>query len=159
MARLEWKNLNAFAARITASHCKKDFKLYGLWSLREALENELWIGTANVGPNEVQPEDLPHERSIHVLPGLVPAAAQWIFHAGRVLFTCQEEILPTSKGGDPMRGGTLWNGKHGFCQERWGLWKKRFEWVQGVDGLDAYTKEVARNAVEEMEKIEKDSRT
>jgi len=29
----------------------------------------------------------------------------------------------------PAEGGALWDGKKGFCPERWALWKERFKWV------------------------------
>lgn len=89
------------------------------------------------------------------LDGLVPAAAQWIFYAGRALFECKDQIEPG--GSDPMKGGALWSGRSGFFRERWDLWKKRFEWVQAVERVTASTKEMAKQAVESMSEIEGDT--
>lgn len=141
-ARLRWKNINAFAARITAFPCANTYKTYGLWSLRQALEDDA---------QENGYEYLP------TLDGSVPAAAQWIFHAGQVIFACEDKIEPSRQRGDPLRGGALWKGKSEFSKERWSLWKTRFEWMQGVETLAASTKEIAKKAVEAMEQIEKDA--
>ena len=150
--RSQWLNINAFAARITAGSCAAEFSLFGLWSLREALEEEplqddAWSRWAEADPDKI----------LSKLDGSVPTAAQWIFHAGRALFTCEDQIEPSPNRGNPMKGGALWGGKSGFCRERWDLWKKRFEWVQGVTTLEASTKEAAKKAVEAMEQIEKDA--
>lgn len=151
-SRSKWLNINAFAARITAGSCAAEFSLFGLWSLRAALEEEplqdaTWSRLAEADPDKFQSK----------LDGSVPPAAQWIFHAGRVLFACEDQIEPSPKRGDPMRGGALWGGKSGFCKERWGLWKNRFEWVQGLHTLEASTKDVAKEAVQVMEQIERDA--
>lgn len=143
-SRLRWLNVNAFAARITACQCAAEFQTFGLWSLREALEEGSW---EEDGANEVQ----------STLDGSVPAAAQWIFHAGRAIFACELEIEPSPRVGDPLRGGALWDGKSEFSKERWSLWKKRFEWMQRVPTLAASTKEISKKAVEAMEQIEKDA--
>ena len=143
-SRLKWLSIDALAARITAFQCDTDFKVFGIWSLREALEDGSW---EEDGPQEI----------LSTLDGSVPAAGQWIFYAGRTIFACEDESEPSPRGGDPMRGGALWNGKHGYCEERWGLWKKRFEWVQGVVTLSASTKEIAKKAVAAMDQIEKDA--
>lgn len=124
--------------------------MFGLWSLREALEEGSWNEDGRLA------EDSSDEVQ-STLDGSVPAAAQWIFHAGRAIFACDEQVEPSPQGGDPMRGGALWNGKSGFSKERWSLWKKRFEWVQGVGTLAASTKEMAKEVVEAMEQIEKDA--
>lgn len=132
--RLEWRNLNAFAARLITAHCE-DLILFGLWSLREALEKD-------------------HEKeSMRTLDGSVPAAAQWIFHAGPIIYECQDEIEPSDTRGDPMRGGDLWDGKHGFCRERWDLWKERFGWVEGREDVNEETRQVAAEALAAMGRI------
>ena len=106
---------------------------FGLWSLRDALEEEYEDGSA--------------------LDGYIPAAAQWIFYAGSLLYACEDEIVSDPIGGDPYRGGDLWTGKHGFCKERWQFWKVRFEWAAGSD-LQLETKRIAREAVDVMNKID-----
>ena len=127
-----WINLNAFIARLTASSMPSLVN-FGLWSMRDALEDEY--------------EDT------SVLDGYLPTAAQWIIYAGRLLYTCEDEIAPDPLGGDPYRGGDLWTGKHGFCKERWQFWKQRFEWAARTD-LHLETKKIGREAVDIMSKID-----
>lgn len=111
---------------------------FGLWSLREALED--------------------YHKDISKLDGLLPAAAQWIFHAGELIYGCEEEIAPDPQSGDPYKGGDLWAGKHGFCKERWQLWRQRFDWAAESADLQAETKRAAREAVVAMGKIDGSSR-
>lgn len=115
-----------------------DLVTFGLWSLREALEEN-------------------HEDTSK-LDGGLPAAAQWVFHAGELIYDCEEEIAPHPQGGDPYKGGDLWTGKHGFCKERWELWKQRFDSLAESTDLQTETKQVAREAVVAMGKIDGFSR-
>ena len=131
--RRRWKNLNAFAARLTTAKCQ-DFLNFGLWSLRDALEQK--------------------QTDILSLDGHAPAAAQWMLHAGQAIFECEEEIKPSATGGDPYRPGELWSGKHGFCRKRWEFWKQRFAWVAEVGRLDNETRACAREAFMAMGRID-----
>lgn len=70
-------NLNAFAARCTAGQTL-DLKIYGLWTLRDALESES--------------SDGPPSYDIQFLDVVVPAAAQWMLHAGKAIFSCRDEV-------------------------------------------------------------------
>lgn len=153
--RQQWININAFAAKLTAAHVT-DLKLWAIWAFRDALEDEPWNRSFN--PEEIDKarrEAKLYGRTIDILDGIVPAAAQWIFHAGHLVFQCQEEYPPGAHTGDPARGGDLWKGKHGFCKERWQLWKARFQWVTEAQELREETRVVAKEAVDVMEKIER----
>ena len=69
---------------------------------------------------------------------------------------CEVEIEPSHLQGDPLRGGALWKGKHGFCQERWRFWKERFLYLAGVAELESETREVAKKAAEKMDAVERE---
>lgn len=79
----------------------------------------------------------------------VPALAQWIIHADPLL-NCEKEYESGELIGGPGRGGDLWKGMHGFCRERWNLWKDRLEWVQQQPEVAGKTKTMAKRAVEIM---------
>ena len=133
--RQSWCNLNAFAARLTAQHCC-EFTNFGLWSLRTALE------------------DVPAD--ICGLDGDVPAAAQWMLHAGQTIFECDDEMIPHPQLGDWYKGGQLWDGKHGFCPERWAVWKRRFVQIRDIPDLDEETKRWASEAEKAMNVVDGD---
>lgn len=120
-----------------------DLKIYGLWTLRVALEN----GSSN-GPSS---DDL------QLLDFVVPAAAQWILHAGKAIFNCGDVVQEDEIQGNDLATVGLWKGKHGFCKERWTLWKKRFELAHSVEELNAVSREVARQATKAMEEIESEA--
>lgn len=124
-----------------------DLKIYGLWTLRDALESES--------------SDGPSSYDLQFLDVVVPAAAQWMLHAGKAIFNCgdvvQEDVIQPSHGLDSLAAVGLWKGKPGFCKERWTLWKKRFEWVNSVEELNVVSREVARQAKKAMEEIESEA--
>ncbi|KAG7095086.1 hypothetical protein E1B28_005874 [Marasmius oreades] len=138
-ARAQWVNLNAFVARIAVAHIA-GFELYAIWSLRDAFE-----GT------EFAERGAP-------LNGLVPAAAQWILIAGRLMYHSQRVwIVPTNQG-DPARGGSLIPViKKGFSKERWAFWRKGFEIVSQYLGeqIGKGTRAVAMEAWDKMNEIER----
>lgn len=114
-----------------------NFDLYAIWQFRSALESN----------------------DIETLDTEVPAAAQWIFHAGHLIYNLDREFEHGHTKGDPARGGPLWDGKRGFCVERWNLWKSQFAWVSTVAEVDEGTRLVAAQARDAMEAIEKDPQT
>ncbi|KAF9261120.1 hypothetical protein L218DRAFT_544881 [Marasmius fiardii PR-910] len=129
-----WVNRNAFAAQITVAHVD-DFELYAIWTLRDALEETKVNTSLNV---------------------LVPAAAQWIFIAGRLIYQSEREwVLPPNQG-DPARGGSLIPDiKKGFSKERWAFWKKGFEGIGEDSGEQKETKRIATEAWKKMDEIER----
>lgn len=53
----------------------------------------------------------------------------------------------------------LWQGSPGWSKERWEFSRQRFEWVASVTALDRRTKNIAREAAEEMARISEMLRT
>ncbi|KAJ8082469.1 hypothetical protein PM082_008324 [Marasmius tenuissimus] len=139
--RTQWANLNAFVSRIVVAQLS-DFELYAIWTLRDALESpELDEGDAS-------------------LNGHVPAAAQWIFIAGSLIYENDREWSPPPNQGNPARGGPLApDVKKGFSKERWALWKKGFQAVSKNSGSQVAegTKGTATKALQKMEEIENKS--
>ena len=138
-----WTTLNAFLAKLTARNVSScDFSLYGLWLLRDCLEEE------------VTPQ---------YLDKALPAASQWIRHATQVLRESSQEWPKSPTPGDPARGtllpldlilaytlsgGSLWVDKRGFCKERWSFWRDRLLLVKESQGT---TTELAREMAEIMQ--------
>ncbi len=139
--RERWVNLNAFVARLTAARVY-DFELYAIWQLRDALEEPV--------------EESGEEVTDSSFDAKIPAAVQWIFYCGELIYTSKREYEHGPRVGDPARGGELWKGdKRGFCEERWGFWKNRFAELQHYEKLLPETRALAGKAVQVMEGIEK----
>ena len=138
--RKEWVNLNAFLARYAARNFDDDLML-GLWTLRIALEEEQW------NRPEVKALNVPCY-TIRVLDGYVLGAAQWIFCAGERIHNSRQRY------GRAGEGGELFKGPNGFPPERWNFWKQRFAWVQQQRELNQVTRDVAKRALEAMEKMD-----
>ncbi|KAF2712011.1 hypothetical protein K504DRAFT_372745 [Pleomassaria siparia CBS 279.74] len=143
-----WANLNYFLARVKKERLSEDFvPLHGLWALREALEH-------------VHKDDGPHDAhvpgtKIEKYNSLVPAAATWVISLGKELYDLEKDMAPASPNhGNPAVGGELWKGKPEFSKGRWALWKKRFGEISKMEELNEETKEIAKEAVEAMEKAE-----
>ncbi|KAI1464131.1 uncharacterized protein F4812DRAFT_443502 [Daldinia caldariorum] len=85
---------------------------------------------------------------VRLLNSNVPIAAQWILHAGEVIYNSEESFNL-----DPSEG--LWSGKPGFSWGRWKLWKERAEWVSGLNKVVRQeTIDAAKKMVEKMSQIE-----
>jgi hypothetical protein len=106
-----WANLNAFAAQLTAVGI--DFSIYAIWALREALEED--------GPEIEQ---------------VLPAAVQWLRHAGPVLGSraaeCAADVLGRDQPGRLGREAGLTG--HGFTIERWDFWRRRLDDLAATGG-------------------------
>lgn len=91
-------SLISFITRITASRrlLPVKFDSYAISELSSALESN----------------------DIESLATDVPAAAQWIFHTGHLVYHLNHEYEPHGASGGP-----LWGGKRGFCVDRWNLWE------------------------------------
>lgn len=132
-----WTNINAFIASITKEGLG-EFWLYAIWAMRDALEVE------HKGQLATSIQDAE-----------IPAAAAWIMVVGEELWE-REDIWEASKtAGNPAGGGKLWKGKRGFCKERWSFWKQRFHLLGQRTSLKGETREIAAEAFERMENIEK----
>ena len=110
--------------------------MFGLWTLRDALESTVSERNRNTEP----------------LDAFLPAAAAWIDLAGNSLRQCEDDF-PPDRGAKPGIGGPLWAGKHGFCPERWSLWQKRFDELASDSQLLQGLREIAHKAGEQMRKL------
>lgn len=113
-----WINVNAFVARMTAAAVNAhggerqdygalDYSLYGIWSLRSALEEER--------------ENLPGKTTIDASVG---AAAAWILYAGPTLKGLSDSNKTYS--GKVAKPGSKFKDQdwRGYNNDRWQLWKK-----------------------------------
>ena len=86
----------------------------------------------------------------------MPAAAAWISILGPQIYHWDMEFEHGPRVGAPGSGGPLWeNGKHGFCKERWELWRKGFGAIAEMGGdLSENVRASARQAEKTMREIE-----
>lgn len=137
-----WKNLNKFTALLTATGIKSlDYSLYALWQMRNALEEDKFE----------------HPENEDWLNLEVSAAAQWIFFAGEELFRFSEEdSLRGCEKHNNAPGGRRWKGSHGYSLERWALWTARFREISIDEKASPSTRELARQAFEDMSLVSDD---
>ncbi|KAM0702667.1 hypothetical protein Q7P35_010098 [Cladosporium inversicolor] len=129
---------NKFVAHLLRAGTGR-YKIFMIWTMRSALEYS------------------PEQRSGMEDPEVyVPAAAACVMIAGEKLRSFDDEWLPGELTGRPALGGPLWEGKHGFCEGRWRLWKERFEAVAQESGISEGVKRKAKEAHDEMERFDKD---
>ena len=134
---IEFVNVNRFVACLTITSVPAlSFELFCLWTMRSALEHP-------ASSEDLKPPDV-----------YVPAAATCIFIAGQQMYGWDKEFEQGPRVGAPGRGGPLWTGKHGFCTERWTLWRTRFKEVASMERLGDELKMVAKEAELRMEEIE-----
>ncbi len=129
--KAEWTRHNAFLARLVTTPGALDYEKYALISMQGALEESA--------------------KTAEEISANVPAAAVWIFYAGEHIYKSRREW---SERWTPAQGGPLWNGKKGFCPERWALWKDRFQWVTMQENTTDEAREFAGKAVRKMSEIE-----
>jgi len=130
--------INKFVANLARAGIAR-YNLYILWTMRTALE---------YSPEQRMRRDDPE---VYVL-----AAAACVVIAGEKIRSYDDEFPPGELTGRPAEGGPLWEGKHGFCEGRWRLWKKRFWSVAEEHELSEKVKAVAKDAYDEMERIDRE---
>jgi hypothetical protein len=108
-----WANLNAFAAQLTVGGI--DFSLYGIWALRDALEED---------DQEVS--------------SVLPAAVQWLRCAGPVLASLA--LSGAVRDGAAWLGPLCVKAgltELGYTTRRWNFWKSRLEEIAAAGGESA----------------------
>ena len=128
----QFLNVNKSAALLFNSSAAvfADFDWFGLVTLRVALETPL--------------ADMHHK--LDSPEAYIPAAAAWILNAGAKLYCLDTEMQYGGIHGDPGGGGPLWRGQHGFCPERWQLWRRRFGELCSSYTLSEGTRQMAKLA-------------
>lgn len=134
-ARTAWLNLNAFTATLVATiHARKaplppssDFSLYGIWTIRMALED--------------------NEDQTKIDQISVEAAAAWFAYAAPALWDLSREGKDfdgkIAKQGQAMQGKE-WRG---FGKERWQVWEEKLG-ACGKKDLVAKAREAMKEAKE-----------
>ncbi|KAJ6099741.1 hypothetical protein N7467_001276 [Penicillium canescens] len=97
--------------------------------------------------------EAPADQESGQLDGLIPAAATWIQVLGADIYGWNEDF------GRRGRGGSLWDGKDGFCVERWQLWRERFGATAKREELDDGARRAAVDAEQMMQRIESQSQS
>ncbi|KAM0203938.1 hypothetical protein ACHAQI_010274 [Fusarium lateritium] len=99
---------------------------------------------------EKGPEDLSTLRKTDLvrIKVNVPITAQWVRHAGLVIWNCETDL------GLAKREDSLWRGSAGFSYQRWKFWKRRASEVANLRLVHSRTRDLAREMVEDMTSIE-----
>lgn len=159
--RQAWYNMNTFMATLAARGVRTENLLQHAGRLlQNALETAPWEeyhfpeieeAEEDMGDEYEEYRDRELERlcDIRHLNGTIPAVAQWIKIQGRALYEMA--------GPMDLEREELWDGPPGWSKERWKFWRQRFEWVASVTALDRRTKNIAREAAEEMARISGDA--
>jgi hypothetical protein len=133
--------VNELMARLMLHDSGKfDYSLFALWTMRNALEYPL---PYSADPRQNQPSLCS-----------IPAAVRLVEIAGRLIYRWDHEFKHGPLEGRPGMGGLLWNGKHGFCRERWALWHSRFVDLSSEQWLDEEYRDGAKRAADIMSGIE-----
>lgn len=148
-------NLQSYAARI-AGLGLVPLEAYAIWALTDALEGVMT--PIRGAPDEVNPDPA----AVEDLPFKVAAAAEWIVHAGHVLYGRDEEVYATAGGplwrldkAEARRLRRRYRGTQGLCPARWTLWKQRFGANRDSEEVDEGTRRVAGRAYDAMESVER----
>jgi hypothetical protein len=102
--------------------------------------------------SEHSPEDdeqHPDCQKCHIL-----ATAKLVEIVGSMIYEWDFEFESGPLIGDMGSGGALWDGKHGFCEGRWELWKRRFFEIGDEGNFGDEVGECARKAAEIMAEID-----
>ncbi|KAM0197258.1 hypothetical protein ACHAPA_004117 [Fusarium lateritium] len=130
-------NINAFYARITAAGIQ-DFRLFGIWILREALEDP-------------SAEEVAKQTS----PKLLKAASVWFIYAGGDFRQATKEQHQfegkIAKPGASLTEFRTQEGWMGFCEARWKVWEDRLASLKEAD-LPEETKSLVARAVDSLTK-------
>ena len=89
-----------------------------------------------------------YESQPHLLDTFIPAAGQYVLHAGPAVYKCNKEAI--------FVGPLLEKAREKGSVERWAFWKERFVAVQHQEDLKDNTRAIAKQAAERMEKVETD---
>ena len=134
-------NINKFAAQLALTphsifNGYEHFGIWALWLMREALE---YPGT---------------QRILKPLDVSLPAVVAWISGLGPEIVLWDNEFASDQRKGDPGRGGDLWHGKHGFCKERWNLWRQRLIELSSSSELSQELRDLAAHGAAKMDGVE-----
>ncbi|KAI0380741.1 hypothetical protein F5Y04DRAFT_256621 [Hypomontagnella monticulosa] len=145
-----WINVNAFVARLTATGTH-NFGLYGVWVLRDALEQKLG------GDGHHHPAPVLVQRHL-----LLTIASIWIKIAGSYMAAERVKYnvnLPKDTQVDlAARGRKLpWDGKNRdtllLCTARWEFWAGRFEQEAQDQELSTGVRGCARESAENIRRL------
>ncbi|KAH6949254.1 hypothetical protein DER45DRAFT_545172 [Fusarium avenaceum] len=100
---------------------------------------------------EKGPEDLSTQSKADIIrvDVNIPISAQWIRHAGLIIWNCETSL------GLSKREDGLWQGSAGFSYPRWKFWKSRASEIANWKLVSSWTRDFAREIVEGMTSIEK----
>lgn len=121
------------------------YDLFALWTIRGALEQSL------PDPGSAH-RNVKSQRELSLCS--IPAAVRLVAILGELMYSWDHEFEHSPLQA-PGGGGPLWSGKHGFCRERWDLWRRRFAELSRDNGLEQGYRAEARKAANVMSAIEK----
>lgn len=128
----EWTNVNAFTATLVSelhdkAHSNPDLSLFGIWTIRDALEED------------------------NISESALAAASVWFMYAAPTLLSWSKE--QKSYEGNVARGGFAHKdaGWTGYSPARWGVWQQRLSSLQ-EEVKEEGTRELVKRAIETIGK-------
>jgi hypothetical protein len=134
--------MHSLQARLASAGLQKLIRDDGQQVLSRTLEPDRWISLhANIWDmRKQQNADI-----LRIVETNLLAAAQWVFHAGQLLYACKSDAT-SDRSGETYA--------HGFSDRRWMRWKSGFGRVQDQEHLSDEVKAWAQHAVVAMEDVE-----
>ena len=147
-----WINMNTFSARLLATTSfSRGAKLrpLGLSLLKRCLEADpmKYKEGRQRTQSMVQRESPWYKMDVsESLAADVYAAAQWIIHAGGLMWEDDRSNSPEYIQRVLPGKTDLWGGSHGLTEGRWQLWKERFLFMAEYEDISLGAQQVARKA-------------
>lgn len=125
-----WINFCRFVARMTRD-TEHDFSLFLLWFARDALEDCKWVPASDP------------DASVLAFEGVIDVC-------GVRMVRSDEDYGRSGSGGDGVR---KWEGKTGFCPERWLFWESGLENIARDEARPVHVRDSAQRTATKMQSI------
>lgn len=84
----------------------------------------------------------------------MPAAAVWFTTDAQAIYEMKGDVGYEKYDFNKTDWHKKQGGKDGYSKERFIYWRKRFEWISGVEELEEKTRVAAKEAAEAMKRVE-----
>lgn len=140
-ARKSWLNRCRFLMQVWVSDVY-DFELYGLWMMREGLED---FDLDRLG-GKTDHSNIPVALAIEEASVCIQVAAEKMYRS-KLIAGPKGSAGWDPRQGAPGRGGKRWQGVDGYHPDRWKLWKTIFKEIvdaKGRPGMSSHVVEAAQ---------------
>lgn len=149
--RSAWLNTVRYLMKVWASNVY-DFEIYGIWFMREGLE-DFDLSDPETATDVSQ---LPPALALEAASVCVQVAGKKMYRSTLIAGPNGDPDWDPARG-QPGKGGKRWTGVDGYHPDRWKLWKKVFQEyasAAGKEGIWPNAVEAAKTAIAAMNRIE-----